>query len=151
MSLITQKTNLPSGYEPSDSEEYMNPLQLEFFRQKLIFWKQDLLQDSNETLEHLKENELHQADISTRASAEEQTSFELRTRNRYRKLISKIDLALERINDGNYGYCEETGEEIGVHRLKARPIATLSLEAQERHENYERLHNTDDLEVEDDE
>ncbi|MCF8462310.1 MAG: RNA polymerase-binding protein DksA [Rickettsiaceae bacterium] len=148
MSIVIKKGILPANYEPSDSEEYMNPMQLEFFRQKLVTWKQQLLRDSDDTLIHLKENELHQADISTRASAEEQTSFELRTRNRYRKLINKIDAALERIIDGTYGYCEESGDEIGVNRLKARPIATLSIEAQERHENYERLHNTDDLEIE---
>ena len=121
----------------------MNPMQIEYFKLKLLDWKNDLLKDSNETLDHLKENDLHQADLSSRAVIEEQTSFELRTRNRYRKLIDKIDSALLRISMGEYGYCEETGEEIGVNRLKARPIASLCIDAQERHERYERQHNAD--------
>jgi len=145
---IDNKIILPKDYSPSDGEEYMNPMQLEYFRQKLLEWKEELLNESNNTLDHLKENDLHQADLSSRAVIEEQTSFELRTRNRYRKLIDKIDAALLRIEAKEYGYCEETGEEIGVNRLRARPIAALCIDAQERHERYERQHNIEQSEEE---
>lgn len=139
----TAKIELPKGYKPSDKEEYMSPMQLEYFRQKLTDWKQELLGESRETLDHLKEENWQEPDINDRASVETETSLELRTRDRYRKLIEKIDAALRRIENNSYGYCEETGEEIGLKRLDARPVATLSIEAQERHENYERTHIDD--------
>ena len=131
---------LPEGYKPSEDEEYMNPQQLEYFRQKLLEWRERLLDESNSTIEHLKEENWHEPDLTDRASLETDTALELRTRDRYRKLVNKIDAALQRIADGTYGYCEETGEEIGIKRLEARPIATLSVEAQEKHERYERQH-----------
>ncbi|MDA0780946.1 MAG: RNA polymerase-binding protein DksA [Rickettsiales bacterium] len=118
----------------------MNPLQLEYFRQKLLSWKAELLDESRETLDHLKEENWQEPDVNDRASVETETSLELRTRDRYRKLIDKIDAAIRRIDQGEYGYCQETGDEIGLKRLDARPIATLTIEAQERHENYERTH-----------
>lgn len=129
---------LPPGYVPTDDEEFMNADMVEYFRQKLHRWKAELLAESTETLAHLQEGGLQESDIADRASAETDRTLELRTRDRERKLISKIDAALERIADGSYGYCEETGEPIGARRLDARPIATLSLEAQERHERLER-------------
>lgn len=135
-----EKIELPKGYRPSEKEEYMNPLQLEYFRQKLVNWKTELLDESRETLDHLKEENWQEPDVNDRASVETETSLELRTRDRYRKLIDKIESALRRIENGNYGYCSDTGDEIGIKRLEARPIATLSIEAQERHENYERTH-----------
>ena len=116
----------------------MNPTMKAYFRQKLLRWREELLQESTETLQALQEGGLQEADIADRASVETDRSLELRTRDRERKLIAKIDKALERIEDGSYGYCEETGEPIGLRRLDARPIATLSLEAQERHERLER-------------
>lgn len=137
---VQGKVELPKGYKPSDKDEYMGALQLEYFKQKLLVWKDELLNESRETLDHLKEENLQEPDVNDRASVETETSLELRTRDRYRKLIDKIDSALRRIEAGSYGYCEETGEEIGVKRLEARPIATLSIEAQERHESYERTH-----------
>jgi DnaK suppressor protein len=121
----------------------MNPVQLEFFRQKLLRWRAELLAESSETLQHLKEESLSEPDIADRATLETDRFTELRTRDRERKLISKIDEALQRIDDGTYGYCEETDEPIGLRRLEARPIATLSLEAQERHERLERTHRED--------
>jgi DnaK suppressor protein len=121
----------------------MNPLQLEYFRQKLLRWRAELLAESSETLQHLKEESLSEPDIADRATLETDRFTELRTRDRERKLIAKIDEALQRIEDGSYGYCEETDEPIGVRRLDARPIATLSLEAQERHERLERTHRED--------
>ncbi len=121
----------------------MNPLQLEYFRQKLLRWRMDLLAESSETLTHLKEESIAEADITDRATLETDRFTELRTRDRERKLISKIDAALQRIEIGTYGFCEETDEPIGVRRLEARPIATLSLEAQERHERMERTHRED--------
>ena len=121
----------------------MNPAQLEYFRQKLLRWRAELLSESTGTLQHLKEESLSEPDIADRATLETDRYTELRTRDRERKLISKIDEALQRIEDGTYGYCEETGEPIGVKRLDARPIATLSLEAQERHERMERTHRED--------
>lgn len=135
---------LPEGYKPSDNEEYMNGMQLEFFRQKLLVWRDDLLAESRETLNHLKEENWNEPDLNDRASVETETTIELRTRDRYRKLIDKIESALVRIDKGDYGFCEETGEEIGLKRLEARPVATLCIEAQERHENYERTHIDED-------
>jgi DnaK suppressor protein len=136
-------TSLPPDYRPSDGEEFMSPLQLEYFRQKLLRWRLELLEESSETLIHLKEESLSEPDITDRASLETERALELRTRDRERKLIAKIDAALERIQDGTYGYCEETDEPISLRRLEARPIATLSLEAQERHERMERTHRED--------
>lgn len=132
---------LPEGYVPSEKEPYMNPLQLEYFRQKLLAWKNELLQESFETMSHLKEENWNEPDLNDRATIETDTSLELRTRDRYRKLLDKIKSALDRIEEGEYGYCEETGEPIGIKRLEARPIATLTIEAQERHESYERQHS----------
>jgi RNA polymerase-binding protein DksA len=121
----------------------MNPVMREYFRQKLLRWRAELLAESSETLNSLQEGGIQEPDIADRASAETDRALELRTRDRERKLISKIDAALERIQDGSYGYCEETGEPIAVRRLDARPIATLSLEAQERHERLERTQRDD--------
>ena len=134
---------LPPDYRPTEEEPFMSDLQLEYFRQKLLRWRAELLQESTETLNHLQAESLHQPDLTDRASMETDRALELRTRDRERKLISKIDAALERIEDGTYGYCEETNEPIGIRRLEARPIATLSLEAQERHERLERTHRDD--------
>jgi DnaK suppressor protein len=131
---------LPKGYTPSHTEDYMSPMQLEYFRQKLTTWKEELLLNSRDTLEHLRAENWNEPDPNDRATIETDTTFELRTRDRYRKLIDKIDAALQRINEGEYGYCEETGEEIGIKRLEARPVATLCIEAQENHENYEKQH-----------
>ncbi len=138
------KIVLTEGYKPSTDEEYMNPMQLEYFKQKLLKWRDDLLAESRETLTHLKEETWNEPDLNDRASVETETTIELRTRDRYRKLIDKIESAIERINKGGYGYCEETGEAIGLKRLEARPVATLCIEAQERHENYERTHIDED-------
>lgn len=136
-----KQVTLPKGYKPNNEEEYMNPIQLEYFRQKLEIWKGELAEESQSTMEHLKDENWNEPDINDRATVEIETGIELRTRDRYRKLMSKIDEALKRIEDGTYGYCEETGEPIGVKRLEARPIATLSIEAQERHERFEKSHN----------
>jgi len=140
---VVSRPILPPTYRPSENEEFMNPLQLEYFRQKLLRWRSELLAESSETLQHLKEESLSEPDIADRATLETDRFTELRTRDRERKLIAKIDEALQRIEDGSYGYCEETDEPIGVRRLDARPIATLSLEAQERHERLERTHRED--------
>ena len=129
-----------SEYRPTEDEEFMNERQVEYFRQKLLNWKEEILRESRETLSHLQAETENHPDIADRASSETDRSLELRTRDRQRKLISKIDEAMRRIEEGTYGYCEETGEPIGVARLDARPIATLSLEAQERHERRERVH-----------
>jgi len=137
------KQMLSPDYRPRDDEPFMNPMQQEYFRQKLLAWKADLLRESNETLSHLQEESLSEPDIADRATKETDRALELRTRDRERKLISKIDEAMRRIENGTYGYCEETGEPIGLKRLEARPIATLSLEAQERHERMERTHRDD--------
>ena len=134
------KPLLSPDYHPSEKEPFMNPMQLEYFRQKLLNWKGELLRESNETLSHLQEESLSEPDIADRASLETDRALELRTRDRERKLISKIDEALLRIEDGSYGYCEETGEPISLKRLEARPIATLSVEAQERHEKREKVY-----------
>ncbi|MCT4635117.1 MAG: RNA polymerase-binding protein DksA [Rickettsiales bacterium] len=138
------KVTIPEGYKPSESEEYMNPMQLEYFRIKLNTWKNELLNNSSEALKHLQEENWHEPDLNDRANVEINAAFELKTQDRYRKLIEKIDSALERIENSEYGYCEETGEEIGVGRLEARPIATFSIDAQQNHENYERQHNEDE-------
>jgi DnaK suppressor protein len=137
------RPTLPPDYRPSEDEEFMNPLQLEYFRQKLLRWRAELLAESSDTLQHLQEESLLQPDLTDRASLETERAIELRTRARERRLISKIDAALLRIEDGSYGYCEETYEPIGIRRLEARPIATLSIEAQERHERIERTHRDD--------
>jgi DnaK suppressor protein len=134
---------LPPDYRPTEDEEFMNPLQREYFRQKLLSWRSELLQESSETLRHLQEESLSEPDIADRASLETDRSLELRTRDRERKLIARIDDALQRIEEGTYGYCEETSEPISLRRLEARPIATLSIEAQERHERMERTHRDD--------
>ena len=131
---------LPPDYKPSEKEIFLNDLQLEYFRQKLLQWRMELLEEVNETRTNLKETSLVEPDLGVRASVEADRSLELRTRDRARKLISKIDEALARIEDGSYGYCEETNEPIGIKRLEARPIATLSLEAQERHERMEKTY-----------
>ncbi len=131
---------LPPDYRPTETEPFMSEVMLEYFRQKLLHWRAELLRESDETLAHLQEGGLQEADLADRASAETDRALELRTRDRERKLIAKIDAALTRIEDGSYGFCEETGEPIGVRRLEARPIATLSIEAQERHERLERTH-----------
>ncbi|MFZ0268009.1 RNA polymerase-binding protein DksA [Caulobacter sp.] len=133
----------PDSYRPSDDEPFMNERQLEYFKQKLLAWKEEILRESRETVSHLQAETENHADLADRASSETDRALELRTRDRQRKLISKIDQALRRVEDGSYGYCEETGEPIGLARLDARPTATLSLEAQERHERRERVHRDD--------
>src|SRR6202000_3393080 len=132
-----------SEYRPTEDEPFMNERQLEYFKQKLLNWKEDILRESRETLTHLQAETENHPDIADRASSETDRALALRTRDRQRKLISKIDEAIRRIEDNSYGYCEETGEPIGLARLEARPIATLSLEAQERHERRERVHRDD--------
>jgi DnaK suppressor protein len=139
----TMMVTLPPDYRPSEDEEFMNPIQVEYFRQKLLRWRGDLLKEADGTLASLSEGGIHEADITDRASVETDRALELRTRDRARKLISKIDQALIRIEMGTYGFCEETDEPIGLRRLEARPIATLSIEAQERHERMERVHRDD--------
>ena len=134
---------LPHDYRPSEDEEFMNPLQVEYFRRKLLRWQDELLKEANGTLLSLSEGGIMEADITDRASVETDRALELRTRDRARKLISKIDQALQRVENGTYGFCEDTGEPIGLRRLEARPIATLSIEAQERHERMERVHRDD--------
>ena len=139
-----KKIDLPDGYKPSLDEEYMNDKQVNYFKNKLESWKMELLGESIQTLNNLKEENWKESDLNDRASVESEAAFELRTRDRYRKLIDKIDMALKRIDDGSYGYCEETGEPIGIKRLEARPVATLCIEDQERHEKYERQHLDED-------
>ena len=129
---------LPPDYRPTDAEEFMNPQQQAYFRQKLLKWRQELLREAGDTLASLSAGGITEADLTDRASVETDRALELRTRDRARKLISKIDQALERIENGTYGICEDSGEPIGLRRLEARPIATLSIEAQERHERAER-------------
>jgi DnaK suppressor protein len=134
---------IDEGYRPTEDEPFMNERQREYFRRKLIRWKHDILKEAQETLATLQsENENH-PDLADRASSETDRAIELRARDRQRKLIAKIDAALSRIEDGSYGYCEETGDPISLKRLEARPIATLSLEAQERHERNERVYRDD--------
>lgn len=134
---------LAPDYQPSEDEPFMNSTMREYFRQRLLKWRAGLLNDSCETLLHLQEGGSLEADIADRASVETDRSLELRTRDRARKLIAKIDEALQRIEEGKYGYCEETNEPINLSRLHARPIATLSIEAQERHERMEKTHRDD--------
>ena len=134
---------VPDSYRPTDDEPFMNERQLEYFKQKLLAWKEEILRESRETVSHLQAETENHADLADRASSETDRALELRTRDRQKKLISKIDQALRRVEDGSYGYCEETGEPIGLARLDARPTATLSLEAQERHERRERVHRDD--------
>ena len=134
---------LPDGYRPSDDEPFMGPLQKAYFKTKLQSWKEDIIKQTRETLEGLHEDSTQHADLTDRATSETDRALELRARDRQRKLVSKIDAALARIEDGSYGYCEETGEPIGLRRLDARPIATLSVEAQERHERRERIYRED--------
>jgi DnaK suppressor protein len=131
---------LAEDYKPSESEPFMNDRQIEYFRRKLLNWKDDIIKESKETISHLQEENHILPDVADRASSETDRSLELRTRDRQRKLIAKIDAALKRIDDRSYGYCEDTGEPIGLKRLDARPIATLSIEAQERHEKRERVY-----------
>ena len=134
-------TKLPKNYKPTQKEKFMNAKMKEYFRQKLVSWKKDLLKESSQTLNNLQNENEAKPDITDRASEEIDRSFELRTRDRERKLINKIDAALQRIEDGSYGYCEETGDPISIKRLEARPVATLSLEAQEMHEKAEKRIN----------
>ena len=134
------RVTVAPDYKPSDKDTFMNPVMLEYFRQKLLGWRGELLDESYETLQTLQKGAMVEADVADRASTEADRSLQLRTRDRSRKLISKIDEALERIESGTYGYCEETREPISLQRLEARPIATLSLEAQERHEHMEKMH-----------
>ncbi|ADH89550.1 transcriptional regulator, TraR/DksA family [Ancylobacter novellus DSM 506] len=130
-------------YRPREDEPFMNERQREYFRHKLLQWKEDILREAKETLQHLQDENQNHPDIADRASSETDRAIELRARDRQRKLIAKIDAALDRIDDGSYGYCEETGEPISLKRLEARPIATLSIEAQERHERRERVYRDD--------
>ncbi len=134
---------LPPDYLPTAKESFMNSMQLEYFRQKLERWREELLMESNETIQHLQEDSPQEPDIADRASLETDRALELRTRDRERKLITKIDEALERIENKSYGFCEETNEPISLRRLEARPIATFSIEAQERHERMEKTHRDD--------
>ncbi|MGE3143862.1 MAG: RNA polymerase-binding protein DksA [Hyphomonadaceae bacterium] len=134
---------LTNAYVPTEDEPFMNERQRDYFRRKLQAWKDEILEESRHTIASLQQDTVSQPDLADRATSETDRSIELRTRDRQRKLIAKIDAALRRIDDGSYGYCEETGEPIGVSRLDARPIATLSLEAQERHERRERVHRDD--------
>ncbi|MGYP000865994304 len=137
------ETFLPDDYRPAEDEPFMNDRQLEYFRRKLLAWKDDLLSDSKETLADLANSTRNLPDMADRASEETDRALELRTRDRQRKLVSKIDAALRRIDNGEFGYCEMTGEPISLKRLDARPIATMTLEAQERHERSERVHRDD--------
>ena len=134
-------TKLPKNYKPTQKEKFMNAKMKEYFRHKLLRWKKDLLKESSQTLNNLQNENEAKPDITDRASEEIDRSFELRTRDRERKLINKIDAALQRIEDGSYGYCDETGDPISIKRLEARPVATLSLEAQEMHEKAEKRIN----------
>jgi DnaK suppressor protein len=131
------------GYRPSDKEPFMNERQRDYFRARLLSWKEEILKEAKETLVHLQEENQNHPDLADRASSETDRAIELRARDRQRKLIAKIEEALGRIDDGSYGYCEETGEPIALRRLEARPIATLSVEAQERHERRERVYRDD--------
>ena len=135
--------NIPASYRPSDGEPFMNERQREYFRRKLMGWKEEILRETRETIQNLQAETTPFADLADRASTEAERQLELRTRDRQRKLIAKIDSALRRLEDGSYGFCEETGEPISLKRLDARPIATLSIEAQERHERRERVYRDD--------
>ncbi len=136
-------TQIDEDYHPREDEPFMNDRQREYFRAKLLVWKEDILKEARETLQHLQDENQNHPDLADRASSETDRSIELRARDRQRKLIAKIDAALQRIEDGSYGYCEDTGEPISLKRLEARPIATLSVEAQERHERRERVYRDD--------
>jgi len=140
---MKQEVFLPDDYRPAEDEPFMNDRQLEYFRRKLLEWKQELLADSRDTIEGLQDNTRNIPDVADRASEETDRALELRTRDRQRKLVAKIDSALRRIDEGEYGYCEVTGDPISLKRLDARPIATMSLEAQERHERREKVHRDD--------
>lgn len=140
---MTMSASIDSEYRPSENEEFMNDRQRDYFRKKLIAWKEEILRDSRETLAALQTESENHPDLADRASSETDRAIELRARDRQRKLIAKIDAAIQRIDEGVYGYCEETGEPISLKRLDARPIATLSLEAQERHERRERVYRDD--------
>ncbi|MHA1518240.1 MAG: RNA polymerase-binding protein DksA [Alphaproteobacteria bacterium] len=140
MAAAKKKRIVPEDYRPSDDEPFMNDLQQAYFRRKLLKWRDEILRSTKETLQHLHDDSAQYADIADRATSETERSLELRARDRQRKLICKIDDALERIEEGTYGYCEETGEPISLKRLDARPIATLSVDAQERHERRERVY-----------
>lgn len=135
--------HISDDYRPSDDEPFMNSRQQEYFRAKLLKWRAEILEDANQTIANLQEETVKEPDIADRASTESERALELRTRDRQRKLIGKIDAALRRIDEGNYGYCDETGEPISLRRLEARPVATLSLEAQERHERREKVYRDD--------
>ena len=137
------ETILDADYHPAEDEPFMNERQTEYFRQKLIAWKASILEETRGTIEHMQEGTRNIPDVADRASEETDRALELRTRDRERKVVSKIDAALRRIEDGSYGYCDDTGEPISLKRLDARPIATFSLEAQERHERKERVHRDD--------
>ena len=134
---------LPVNYKPSEKEEFMNPNQVKYFRQKLLRWRSELLDEANQTIANLSTESLHRPDQMDRAQIESNAALDLRTRDRERKLLQKIEAALRRIEDGSYGYCDETGEPISLSRLEARPIAALSLHAQEMHERMERVHRDD--------
>jgi DnaK suppressor protein len=140
---MKQDNFFPDEYTPAEDEPFMNDRQLEYFRRKLIAWKNDLLEDSKDTIEGLQGNARNIPDMADRASEETDRALELRTRDRQRKLVSKIDAAIRRIDEGEYGYCEVTGDPISLKRLDARPIATMTLEAQERHERREKVHRDD--------
>ena len=140
---MKSEASIPEDYRPSDDEPFMNDNQVAYFRQKLLSWKGDLMSDSKDTIEALQDSTRSIPDISDRASEETDRALELRTRDRQRKLVAKIDSALRRIEEGEFGYCEETGDPISLKRLDARPIATMSLEAQERHERREKVHRED--------
>jgi DnaK suppressor protein len=140
---VVAEVFLPDAYRPSPNEEFMNPRQLAYFRRKLLDWKDEILREARETLATLQSESLREPDVADRASSETDWSIELRTRDRQRKLISKIDAALRRIETGDYGYCEVTGEPISLQRLEARPIATMTLEAQEKHERIEKVTRDD--------
>ena len=139
----TPITSLPPGYEPSDKEEFMNDRQREYFRLKLLAWQAELLNEANQTISNLSSESLHKPDQMDRAQIESNAALDLRTRDRERKLLQKIETALRRIEDGSYGFCEETDEPISLARLEARPIATMTIDAQERHEKMERIHRDD--------
>ena len=140
---MNQEVFLPDDYKPAENEPFMNERQQEYFRRKLLDWRQDLLADSRDTIEGLQDSTRNIPDVADRASEETDRALELRTRDRQRKLVAKIDSALRRIDEGEYGYCEVTGDPISLKRLDARPIATMSLEAQERHERREKVHRDD--------
>ena len=137
------EVSLPSNYRPTEKEKFMGVRQQQFFRQRLQGWRDEILRDAQGTMQNLQDDDGQAPDIADRATTESERSIELRTRDRQRKLVIKIDAALERIEDGSYGYCDDTGEPIGLKRLEARPIATLSIEAQERHERRERVHRVE--------